>query len=276
MVEPYDYLPEDLGRGDITSEALSIEGHIIAEIVAKEDCLLAGCEEAVRIFEHEGLRPRPCVQDGDSVGRGTVVMEVSGDAAALLRTERLALNFLMRMSGIATLTRALVDKCREINPNIRVAATRKTTPGFRKYEKKAVELGGGTRHREGLYDQILIKDNHLRMVGSVKKAVEMARSSGISDIVEVEVVDISGAKEAAEAGADIIMLDNMEPGKAKEASAVIRNMNPEATIEISGGITPENIASYAGFADVISLGWLTHSVRACDFSLEIVEVIQNH
>jgi nicotinate-nucleotide pyrophosphorylase (carboxylating) len=198
-------------------------------------------------------------------------MEISGNAKAILKTERLALNFIMQMSGIATLTRELVDKCKAINPDIRIAATRKTTPGFRQYEKKAVELGGGIRHREGLYDQILIKDNHLKFTESITDAVKRARDSGLSDVVEIEVVDIAGAREATEAGADIIMLDNMTPELAKEAAQAIRAINQEIEIEISGGVTPENITSYAELADRISLGWLTHSARACDFSIEIIE-----
>lgn len=271
MLEPYEYLPEDLGKGDVTTEALVSDVEARANLIAKDDCILAGSEEATRIFEHQGLRLRHFARDGETVRPGTVIMEISGSARAILRTERLALNFIMRMSGIATLTGQLVGKCRPINPDIKIAATRKTTPGFRKYEKKAVELGGGIRHREGLYDQILIKDNHLKFTESVSDAVKKARESGLSDIVEIEVVDIAGAREAAEAGADIIMLDNMQPDLAKETAQAIRDINPEIEIEISGGVTPENITSYAEFADRISLGWLTHSARACDFSIEIIE-----
>ena len=199
-------------------------------------------------------------------------MEIQGPAPALLRTERLALNFIMRLSGIATVTGKLVDTCARINPNVRIAATRKTTPGLRKWEKDAVELGGGIRHREGLYDQFLIKDNHLKIVGSITGAVNKARKyrSGIK--VEVEVTDLAGAEEAARAGADIIMLDNMASAQAREAAIRIREIGPKITIEISGGITPDNILEYAEFADVISLGWLTHSVKAIDFSLEIIDL----
>jgi nicotinate-nucleotide pyrophosphorylase (carboxylating) len=196
-------------------------------------------------------------------------MEIYGPARALLGSERLALNFVMRLSGIATATRKLVDACRPLNPNIKIAATRKTTPGLRKFEKDAVELGGGIRHREGLYDQFLIKDNHLKIVGSVAEAVRLAKAYRPGMKIEVEVTDIKMAEEASYAGADIIMLDNMSPAQAAKAAAAIRNVNPKAIVEISGGITPDNIRGYAGFADVISLGWLTHSVRAVDFSLEI-------
>ncbi len=272
MLEPYDYLPEDLGEGDVTSVALVPEGEARADIIAKEECVLAGSEEAARIFEHQNLTSRHFSHDGQRVRPGMVVLEVSGDARAILRSERLALNFIMRMSGIATLTNNLFEKCKAINPEIRIAATRKTTPGFRKYEKKAVELGGGIRHREGLYDQILIKENHLIFTDSITDAVERARASELSKVVEIEVVDLQGAEEAARANADIILLDNMSPERASQVSKAIRTINPKIKIEISGSITPENITAYAKFADRISLGWLTHSVRSCDFSLEMAVV----
>lgn len=273
MTEPYDYLDEDLGNGDVTSDALIGDVEARANLIAREDCILAGNEEATRIFEHEGLRVRHFVPDGHEVRSETVIMEITGDAKAILRTERLALNFVMQMSGIATLTRQLVEKCRTINPDVKIAATRKTTPGFRKYEKNAVELGGGIRHREGLYDQILIKDNHLQFTESITDAVGKAKQSGLSKIIEVEVVDFEGAEEAARAGADIIMLDNMTPAEAKKAGHAIKAINSAIEVEISGGITPDNITEYADFADRISLGWLTHSVKACDFSIEIIEII---
>ena len=185
-----------------------------------------------------------------------------------------------RMSGIATTTRMLVDACHEINPYVKVSATRKTTPGFREWEKKAVILGGGVSHRVGLWDQILIKDNHLKMVGSITKAVkrggvyskENPMPDGQLIKVEVEVVDMGGAIEAAKASPDIIMLDNMAPWEVEAVAAEVRKINPDIEIEISGGITPENIIEYAPHADVISLGWLTHSAKATDLSLQIVEV----
>jgi nicotinate-nucleotide pyrophosphorylase (carboxylating) len=271
MKEPHDFLAEDLGTGDVTTEALVGDLRTSAVILAKEDCVVAGIEAAAGIFRKEGLAVKAAVRDGARVKNRQAVMEISGPAAAILRTERLALNFIMRMSGIATLTRELVDLCREIKPGIRIAATRKTTPGLRRWEKDAVESGGGMRHREGLYDQFLIKDNHLKIVGSVSEAVKRARRHRPDLRVEVEVTDIKMAGEAAEAGADIIMLDNMRPAMARKAAARIRAINPRIIIEVSGGIGPKNILKYAAFADVISLGWLTHSVRAVDFSLEIID-----
>ncbi|MCK5024062.1 MAG: carboxylating nicotinate-nucleotide diphosphorylase [Thermoplasmata archaeon] len=268
-MEPHEYLVEDLlDIGDITSQALISDEKIEAHIIAKENCVVAGMSVASQIFEKEGIEVQILINDGETVIDGKPVMVLQGSAAAILKTERLALNFIQRLAGIATITRNLVNICKPLNPNIKIAATRKTTPGLRKFEKDAVEIGGGMRHREGLYDQILIKDNHLKIVGSVSMAVRKARESGLSKVIEVEVVNVAGAKEAAQEKADIILLDNMEPNKAKSIAEIIRNIHPEAIIEISGGINPDNIAGYADFADVISLGWLTHSVKAVDFSME--------
>ena len=268
-MEPHEFLAEDLlDIGDITSQALISDEKIEAHIVAKEDCVVAGMLVASQIFEKEGIETQILVNDGETVIRGKPVMVLKGSAAAILKTERLALNFIQRLAGIATITRKLVDICKPLNPNVKIAATRKTPPGLRKFEKDAVEAGGGMRHREGLYDQILIKDNHLKIVGSVGLAVRKARESGLSKIIEIEVVNVAGAKEAAQEKADIILLDNMEPYKAKSIAEIIRKIHPQAVIEISGGINPDNIARYADFADVISLGWLTHSVKAVDFSME--------
>ncbi len=280
MTEPYDFLPEDLGAGDVTSDALLSDERCGAVIKAKEDCVIAGIEEATKIFEKEGLRVLSKYQDGQWVEMGSEILSITGNAKSLLRTERLALNFMCRMSGIATTTRVLVDACHEINPNVRVSATRKTTPGFREWEKKAVVLGGGVTHRVGLWDQILIKDNHLKLMGSITQAVKRGRvysnenpSPGGQLIkVEVEVVDMGGVIEAAKANPDIIMLDNMRPWEVEEVAKEVRKIDPDIEIEISGGITPDNITEYAAHADVISLGWLTHSTKASDLSLEIVEV----
>jgi nicotinate-nucleotide pyrophosphorylase (carboxylating) len=272
MREPHEFLAEDVGDGDITTDALFSGQNAEAAILAKEDCIVAGMAVAAEIFEHEGLEAEIKISDGMPARKGDVVMLVRGRADKLLSSERLALNFIQRLSGIATVTRGLVDKCRAVNPEIKIAATRKTTPGLRKWEKDAVELGGGARHREGLYDQYLIKDNHLKLVGSITEAVEKARAHGKARVVEVEVVDVAGAEEAARADADIIMLDNMAPGMAGKAAAAIRAINPKTMVEVSGGINPDNILQYAEIADVISLGWLTHSVRAIDYSLEIMHV----
>jgi nicotinate-nucleotide pyrophosphorylase (carboxylating) len=197
---------------------------------------------------------------------------LSGPLRQVLRGERVALNFLMRMSGIATMTRSLVEECQKVNSTVRIAATRKTTPGFRFYEKKAVRLGGGDPHRTRLDDGILIKDNHLTVVGSVTEAVTRAKTLSFSKKVEVEVETREQAEEAARAGADIIMLDNMSVTEAQHAFEAIKRIDKRVMVEVSGGITPQNAVSYARYADVISMGYITHSARAIQFSLHITSV----
>ena len=263
------FLKEDLDeKGDITSEAILGDEEAKAYIVAKEQCILAGMEEAIETFKRMGAIAKPLKKDGDETKANEKIMEIEGKLKAILAAERLALNFLARMSGIASLTHELTKICRRKNPNVRIAATRKTTPGFRKYEKKAVAIGGGYPHRMGLYDGILIKDNHLACV-SIREAIRKARRLGLP--VEVEVESIEDAVIAAEEGADIIMLDNMKPAQAVIAASKVRQIKPDVKIEVSGGITPDNITNYT-FADIISLGMLTHSVKSKDFSLEIEEI----
>ena len=267
-----EYFREDIGHGDITSQTLLSDERASAVIKVKEDCILAGLEEAKTIFEQLGLTTETVFLDGQEVLKGADVLRIEGLASAILSCERLALNFLMRMSGIATQTKALVERCRKMNPHVKIAATRKTTPGFRYFEKKAVILGGGDPHRYRLDDAFIIKDNHLRIVGSVKEAVRRAKKGGFTKKIEIEVENLKDSLEAVNAGADIIMLDNMTPEEAEETAKKIKEIKKSVIIEISGGITPNNIIDYAKFADVISLGWLTHSTKAIDFSLEIVEV----
>jgi nicotinate-nucleotide pyrophosphorylase (carboxylating) len=267
-----EYLKEDIGSGDITSTLLVPPGaEASARVVAKEDCVLAGAEEAAEVFRELGASPVLRRADGDSVRKGETVMTVSGPARAVLSGERLALNFIMRMSGIATATRNLVDACREKNPMVRVAATRKTVPGFREFEKKAVVLGGGDPHRFGLHDGVLIKDNHIRVAGGIKVALERARESSFTRKIEIEVESEEDALGAVDAGADIVMLDNFAPADAKALYRKLKEKRPEVVVEVSGGINPENIRDYAEAADVISVGWITHSVRSADFSMEIDE-----
>jgi nicotinate-nucleotide pyrophosphorylase (carboxylating) len=172
------------------------------------------------------------------------------------------------MSGIATLTNKLVEKCKKSNPKVEIAATRKTTPGCRYYEKKAVKIGGGIPHRYGLYDAILIKDNHIKMVGSVEECIKRVKKTGKE--IEIEVENIDDAMKAAKSGANIIMLDNFTPEDVKKAYKKIKKINKNIEVEVSGGIKPENITEYAKYAEVISLGMLTHSVKSVDFSLEII------
>jgi len=270
------FLAEDIKKADITSEALLGEEKARAVIVSKMDCVIAGIEEAMEIFQFLKLVVTPKTSDGKSASKGDIILKIEGRAKNILAGERLALNFMGRMSGIATETRRLVDICRKINPNVRIAATRKTTPGFREFEKKAIVLGGGEPHRYCLDDAFLIKDNHLNLMPSIEVAVERAKNSAYGQKgkkVEIEVENLDDAQKAVFAGADIIMLDNMSPENAKNAYLKIKEINPNVVVEISGGVTPDNIEIYAEHADRISLGYLTHSIKAMDLSLEIVEVL---
>jgi nicotinate-nucleotide pyrophosphorylase (carboxylating) len=267
-----EFLREDIGRGDITSEALIGDRRGSGKVIARQDCVIAGLEEAAEAFSILGLRTRSLVRDGDRVCSGTAVLEVEGDLRSILSGERVALNMLMRMSGIATATSEVLAACRERNPGIIIAGTRKTTPGFRRYEKKAVVLGGGDPHRFGLDDGILIKDNHLAVVGSISAAVKAAKKASFMKKVEVEVTSLEGAREAAEAGADIILVDNMAPKEAGDCRDEIKAIDPRILVEASGGITPITAPDYAASVDIISLGWLTHSARAADLSLDITSL----
>jgi nicotinate-nucleotide pyrophosphorylase (carboxylating) len=268
-----EYLREDVGSGDITSELVVPEDLMArGNILCKEDCVVAGLEEAAMVFEELGAKTVRSAEDGSEVRKGAVVLEVVGPARAVLAGERLALNFIMRMSGIATLVNGLVKKARAVNPGVRVAATRKTTPGFRDFEKKAVMLGGGYPHRSGLYDAVLIKDNHIRIAGGVAEALRRAKKGGSTKKVEIEVETPEDALTAVQEGADIVMLDNFGPEKVRSVAAELRSINPDVLIEASGGIRPEDVERYAEGADIISLGWLTHSVRSMDFSMEIEQI----
>jgi len=263
------FLSEDIGQGDITTNSVIGDEIATGTIKAKSKSVVSGLFEAEHVFKRMGLIVEKVVKEGETVEPGTVVMKISGPAKDILTSERIALNFIMIMSGIATSTRELVDKAKVVNPNIRVAGTRKTTPGFRRYAKKAIIQGGGDPHRFRLDDGILIKDNHLRIVGTITEAVSRAKTFSFSKKVEVEVESMAQAKEAALAGADVILLDNMTPKQVSEASKIIKEINSKAMVEVSGGIKPDNIASYAEYADIISIGYITHSAPAADFSMDI-------
>ncbi|MDG6228944.1 MAG: carboxylating nicotinate-nucleotide diphosphorylase [Candidatus Thermoplasmatota archaeon] len=270
MDEIDTFLLEDLHDiGDITSDALFTDEQATAIIIAKQQCIVAGLKEAQEVFLRCGATCSPEVRDGEMIEQYTVVVRVSGSARSILKAERLALNFLGRMSGIASVTRELVDVCKTINPKVNVAATRKTTPGFRKYEKKAVQLGGGEPHRYGLYDAIMIKDNHIRIIGSISKALEQIEKNRPDTLIEIEVENEDDALLAITYDIDVIMFDNFTPDQIQRTSEKIRRIRPDVIIEASGGITPENISAYAPFADRISLGYITHSIVNKDFSLEM-------
>ncbi len=264
------FLREDVGKkGDITSDALFTKEKARAVIISKEDCVVAGLEEAQQVFKKVGASVRLLSKDGDSVQRGNPVMEMNGFVRSILKGERLALNIIGMMSGISTETTRIVHLCQKINPDVTIAATRKTTPGFRRFEKKAIILGGGEPHRYGLYDAVLVKDNHLKMINSIEKTLRRIKRKLPGVPIEIEVENETDALSAARFGVEIIMLDNFNPKTAKNVARKIRQINPHILIEVSGGITAENIEKYALFANRISLGYLTHSVKNKDFSLEI-------
>jgi nicotinate-nucleotide pyrophosphorylase (carboxylating) len=271
------FLKEDIGTGDITSNLLIPEettskGTIICKDAGKST-IVSGLSEAKIIFDICGCEATLLVEDGAKVAKGTDVLSVQGSSRSILKGERTALNLLMRMSGISTRTNQFIEKLGELSKTVRISSTRKTVPGLRYFDKKAVVIGGGISHRARLDQLILIKDNHIAIVGSVKKAIEIARSVyGDKRKIECEVVDFSGIVEAIKSGADIVMLDNFKPEEVKESLDKIRKLGlrDNIIIEISGGINFDNIYDYAiSRPDVISIGSLTHSVQAIDFSLEI-------
>ncbi len=258
-------LEEDAIFGDVTSELIIPEGmRAEASIVAREPCVLAGAAYLKENLEGMGLEIR-ALPDGSAVGAGEIVMEIRGNARKILMVERTTLNILGRLSGIATETRRVVEKVREINPRVRIAATRKTLWG--RLDKMAVIAGGGDPHRWNLGDMIMIKDNHIALVG-FEEAIMKAKKASFTKKIEVEVESEEHAIRAAELGVDIIMLDNMPPERVCTIAKRLREYG--VIIEVSGGINYENMDSYAKCdIDVMSLGYITHSVRSVNFSMEI-------
>ena len=267
------FLEEDIGRGDITSEVVP-DNIVNAKIICNERAAIAGLHEASILFDMVKCKAKSFVEEGSFVRPKTTIMIVIGNARSILAAERTVLNVLMRMSGIATETRKFVDEVKKVNPSVRIACTRKTAPGFRIFDKRAVKVGGGETHRMRLDDMVLIKDNHLAIVGSVSKAVRLAKQMhGSKNKVEVEVRSLKGAIDAINAGADIIMLDNL---KVRQVHAIVKTLSRKGlrstvTIEVSGEITHENARQYASAdIDMISIGSITHSVKAIDMSLQII------
>ncbi len=269
------FLNEDLGYGDITTNVLvNSERRGEGRVVCKENAVIAGMEEAFVLLELAGCKGTAKAHDGDRIKARTIILSVRGPARALLSVERTLLNLLSHMSGVATATADLVSIAnRESRGRVRIACTRKTLPGLRFFEKKAVELGGGDTHRLRLDDAVLIKDNHLKIAGSVRECVRKTRERvSFTKKVEVEVTTPDQAVEAAEAGADIVMLDNMTPKEVERSVTVLKakSLRDRVIVEASGGIRRENLASYAKTGvDVISVGAITHSAPAVDMSLEI-------
>ncbi|MHA6481513.1 carboxylating nicotinate-nucleotide diphosphorylase [Paenibacillus sp. strain BS8-2] len=268
------WLAEDIGSGDITTET-TIPSHSLSKAVihVKESGIIAGIPVAKLVFEvvDPSLVFTALVQDGDHVAKGTVIIEVEGKTHSLLTGERLALNLMQRLSGIATKTNVFVQKLQGLP--VRLVDTRKTTPGHRLLEKYAVRVGGGSNHRFGLYDAVMIKDNHIKGAGSITAAVEASRSRIPHTMkIEVETESIAQVEEALACGADIIMLDNMDTDRMTEAVKLIKSRAPHVIVEASGGVNLDTIHGIAACGvDVISVGGLTYSFNALDISLDLGE-----
>jgi nicotinate-nucleotide pyrophosphorylase (carboxylating) len=266
------FLSEDLGRGDITTQAtVARNARARGRFLAKEPMVVAGLEAAEAVFSTLDSQQQieAFTSDGDEVEAGKVIARTSGFADVLLAGERLALNLMQRLSGIATLTRRYVRAIE--GTTAQIVDTRKTTPGLRMLEKYAVVLGGARNHRFGLDDGVLIKDNHIALAGGVGAAVGQARERvGHLHKIEVEVSTERDLREAIGKGADIILLDNLSPEETARMVAVARELAPKVTLESSGGITLENVRAYAeAGVDLVSIGALTHSARAVDISFKM-------
>ena len=271
-----EFLAEDIGRGDITTQAtVSSDVRGLGRFLAKEYLVVCGVDVAEAVFLHldaEIAEVETHFQEGEEVEEGTVFATLKGYADVLLTGERVALNLLQRMSGIATLTRQYVKAIE--GTNAQIVDTRKTTPGLRLLEKYAVTVGGGKNHRMGLDDGVLIKDNHIVLAGGITEAVSAAKEKvGHLHKIEVEITNWAQLREAIEAGADIIMLDNQTPEEAAKLVKMSRDMNPAVLIEASGGMDLERVRTFAeAGVDLISVGRLTHSARAVDISFKIQTV----
>ena len=265
---------EDLGPCDVTT-VFTPDRKVKAEIVAKEEGIVSGVSELSALFRLFSIKAQPLLSDGQKVKKKQRIFLLEGRSKDILVVERTAVNIISRMSGIATLTKKYVDKAASANPKARVAATRKTTPMFGFFEKKAVMAGGGDTHRLGLYDLVLIKDNHLRLFGdNAASALKAARrETSFSHKIEIEIKKEKDAYIAAEYGADIVMLDNMTVSEVKKIVSGLekRGLRSKVLLEVSGGIDLENIGEYAKTGvDILSVGRITHSAPALDMSLEIL------
>lgn len=267
------FLAEDAPFGDITTTAvLPPSVNCRAQVRVKENGVIAGVEEAEMLCTAEGITATPLVMDGCVVTAGTVVLDLAGSADSVLLVERTVLNLMGRMSGIATETAACCRLVEAVKSRARVAATRKTAPGLRLLDKKAVTLGGGEPHRFSLSDAVLIKDNHLALV-PVAEAIARARQFSCYKTVEVEAETTEAAVEAAWCGADQVLLDNMSVERVSETLTALEaeGLREQVLIEVSGGITTRNLQEYARLGvDLISIGGLTHSVRNLDMSLDVL------
>lgn len=239
-----------------------------AVVTVRENGVISGISDAIAVFEYFGVSARTWFEDGNRITKGDLILEAEGDARGILKAERLSLNILGRMSGIATLTARFVERA----GGVKIAGTRKTTPGFRIFEKRAIIAGGGDPHRFNLADMVMIKENHISLFG-LERAIELGKQASFTKKVEVEVSAPEDAVRAAELGADVIMFDNMPPDKIRETMAMLeaRGLRDHILFEASGGITLENITEYAeSGVDIISVGAITHHAPWLDFSLKIV------
>ena len=263
------FLAEDINRGDVTGTILSNK-KITATIVSRQDGVVAGAKYAKEIFAMKGCIVQILKKDGAAIKAGQTVLRISGPAKAVLSCERTALNLLSRMSGIATATSQLVEQVKQVSKRANLYSTRKTAPGLRYFDKEAVELGGGKKHRLTLSDMIMIKDNHIASEGSLIELIQRAKRK--AKIFEVEVDSRQDAILAASLGVPIIMLDNFTPNMIKQTILTLKKMGlrEKVRLEASGGINAKNIKEYARTdVDMISVGSITNSVKAIDFSLEV-------
>ncbi len=266
-------LEEDLGSGDVTTLSTVPPGTAARALIkAKQECVAAGIQVLGLVFRtlDPSLEIKDMVADGDRLKAGESIMAVSGNALSILMAERVALNFVQRLCGVATLTSRFVSAVE--GSQAEIVDTRKTTPGWRSLEKYAVQVGGARNHRHGLFDGILIKDNHIRAAGTITDAVAHAQRLAPHGLkIEVEAADLNEVKEAVRAGADIILLDNMDEALLRESVAFVRDGFPAVKLEASGGIVLDNVAQVAACGvDFISVGALTHSAPAIDISLDLV------
>jgi nicotinate-nucleotide pyrophosphorylase (carboxylating) len=269
------FIEEDAPSGDITSAAVIPDITCNAVIRAEQAGIIAGLKEVSILFSHFGVSVKHLAKDGDMVCQNDILLSLFGDAKKILLVERTALNIIGRMSSIATQTRKMADIVSSVNPHCRIAATRKTCPGFQIFDKTAVQIGGGDSHRMNLSDGILIKDNHLALV-PLMSAIEAVKKVSAYKKIEVEVETSDDALIAATAGADIIMLDNMSPDQITQTIALLKRegLRNRIFIELSGGINESSLKTYAALdVDMISLGFLTHSVSNFSVNLEIIPEI---
>jgi len=270
-----DVVYDDIGYGDITTDALIEKGiEAKARVISREEGILSGIDSVKALLYEFNIKILFNREDGENIKNGDIILEIEGNARYILSTERTVLNFLMKMSGIATLTHNTIQKIRKVNKNIILACTRKTTPGLQIFEKNAVKAGGGDTHRFKLDDCVLIKDNHIAVVGSLKDSILKAREKvSFTKKIEIEVETIDEALDAARYGADIIMLDNMTPLEIRKVLSSLqeKNLRKNVLIEASGGINTDNIVEYAQTnVDIISTGYITHSAKALDMNMEII------